>query len=105
MRRGELWWADLPEPLGHRPVLLLSREQAYAIRTRVTVAPLTTTIRRIPTEVPLGAEEGLPRGSVANLDDIATIPKSRIARRIGALSQAKMNAVREAIVFALALDA
>ncbi|RPJ34838.1 MAG: type II toxin-antitoxin system PemK/MazF family toxin [Planctomycetaceae bacterium] len=55
MRRGEVWWADLPPPTGRRPVVLLSRDDAYAVRALVTVAPVTTRIRSIPAEVPLGA--------------------------------------------------
>jgi mRNA interferase MazF len=54
MRRGEIWWAQLPGPAARRPVLLLTRNAAYAVRTSVTVAPLTTTIREIPVEVSLG---------------------------------------------------
>lgn len=60
MRRGDIWWAELPPPTGRRPVVLLSRDEAYAIRALVTVAPVTTRIRQIPAEVPLGPEDGLP---------------------------------------------
>src|SRR5947199_10761165 len=66
MRRGEVWWADLPPPAGRRPVVLLSRNEAYAVRQLVIVAPITTRVRRIPTEVPLGPEEGLPKASAVN---------------------------------------
>jgi mRNA interferase MazF len=75
MRRGEVWWADLPPPTGRRPVVLLSRNEAYAVRALVTVAPVTTRIRSIPAEVSLGPEDGLPRDCVANLDTIITIAK------------------------------
>ena len=54
MRRGEIWWAELTPPAGRRPVLLLSRNEAYAVRELVTVAPVTTRMRHIPSEVPLG---------------------------------------------------
>lgn len=70
MRRGEVWWTDLPPPAGRRPVVLLSRNEAYAVRELVTVAPITTRARRIPTEVPLGPAEGLPKACVVNLDTI-----------------------------------
>lgn len=52
MKRGEVWWADLPPPAGRRPVVLLSRDEAYAIRALVIVAPVTTRVRSIPAEVP-----------------------------------------------------
>ena len=54
MRRGEIWWAELTRATGRRPVLLLSRDEAYAVRELVTVAPVTTRMRHIPSEVPLG---------------------------------------------------
>ena len=103
MRRGEVWWAQLPQPTGRRPVLLLSRDAAYGVRTSVTVGIVTRTIRNIPVEVPLGKEDGMPTSCVVNLDDILTIPKSRLAERMATLSPAKMAEVAKAIVFALDL--
>jgi mRNA interferase MazF len=58
MKRGEVWWADLPAPIGRRPVLLLSRDRAYAVRTAITVAFITTTVRNIPVEVKLTIADG-----------------------------------------------
>ncbi|HSV06341.1 MAG TPA: type II toxin-antitoxin system PemK/MazF family toxin [Candidatus Binatus sp.] len=103
MRRGELWWADLPRPAGRRPVVLLSRNEAYAVRELVTVAPVTTRIRRIPTEVRLGREEGLDRRCVVNLDTITTIPKATLTERIAALTPAKVSVLDAALRFALGL--
>jgi mRNA interferase MazF len=103
MRRGEVWWAELPAPAGRRPVVLLSRNDAYAVRALVTVAPVTTRTRRIPTEVPLGRAEGLPRRCVANLDTITTIPKASLVARLTTLSPGKIVAVERALRFALAL--
>jgi mRNA interferase MazF len=103
VRRGEIWWADLPPPAGRRPVVLLSRNEAYAVRELVTVAPVTTRARRIPTEVLLGLAEGLPKACVANLDTITTIPRRTLARPIGPLSPEKLAAVERALVFALGL--
>ena len=103
MRRGEVWWAMLPQPAGRRPVLLLSRNEAYTVRDLVTVAPLTTRIRGIPTEVRLGAEDGLPRECVVNLDTITTIPKASLAERIAILSTEKLVTVEQALRFALGL--
>jgi mRNA interferase MazF len=103
MRRGEVWWADLSAPAGRRPVVLLSRNEAYAVRQLVTVAPVTTRIRRIPTEVELGRDEGLPRRCVANLDTVTTIPKAVLTERIAALSPQRMVALDRALKFALGL--
>lgn len=104
MRRGEVWWAELPPPVGRRPVLLLSREAAYSVRTSVSVALITRTLRRIPTEVLLEPKDGMPAKCVVNLDDILTIPKSRLTEQITTLSPEKMAAVVKAIVFALDLE-
>ena len=103
MRRGEVWWAVLPKPTGRRLVVLLSRDEAYQVRELVTVAPVTTRIRNIPVEVRLGPADGVPRECVVNLDTITTIPKSLLADRVTALSPEKLQAVNEAIAFALGL--
>ncbi len=103
MRRGEIWWADLPAPAGRRPVVLLSRNEAYAVRELVTIAPITTRVRRIPTEVPLGPAEGLPKACVVNLDTITTIPRRTLTQAIGPLSPDKLSAVERALMFALGL--
>ena len=103
MRRGEVWWAELPKPTGRRPVLLLSRDKAYEIRELVTVAPLTTRTRNIPSEVALDKRDGMPKPCVTNLDTITTIPKAALSTRIAALDPAKMAAVDRALRFALGL--
>lgn len=71
-------WIGLPLPVGRRPALLLSRDSAYKVRTSVTVAMVTRTVRDIPVEVPLGPEDGMPAECAVNLDDILTIPKTRL---------------------------
>ena len=104
MHRGEVWWTELPQPIGKRPVLLLSRDAAYSVRTSVTVAVITRTIRSIPVEVLLAQEDGMPTDCVVNLDNILTIPRSRLSERITTLSPEKMTAaVAKAIAFALDL--
>jgi mRNA interferase MazF len=85
-------------------VLLVSRDEAYDVRELVMVAPVTTRIRRIPAEVPLGEAQGLDRPSVANLDSIATIPKPALRRRLGTLDARKLSSVSRAIHFALDLE-
>ena len=103
MKRGEIWWAGLPRPVGRRPVLLLSRDSAYAVRASITVAPVTRTIYQIPVEVPLGVEDGLPKPCVVNLDGIVTIPKRLLVKNLTTLSATKMALVDVAIRFALDL--
>ena len=103
MRRGEVWWAELPAPIGRRPVLLLSRDRAYSVRSAVTVAPITRTIRNIPTEVGLGPEDGMPAKCVVSADDLLTVAKSRLMDRVAEISPAKMSAVATAVKFALDL--
>ena len=103
MRRGEVWWGHLPPPVGRRPVVLLSRDSAYGVRSAVTVAPVTRTIRRIPVEVLLDRDDGLPSRCVVNLDGITTIPKVLIRERITGLSVERIREIEAAIRFALDL--
>jgi mRNA interferase MazF len=74
MRRGEVYWADLPLGYGRRPVVVLTRNAIADIRTLVTVAPITRRVRKIRSEVPVGRSEGLGRASVINLDNVLTVP-------------------------------
>jgi mRNA interferase MazF len=104
MKRGEVWWVDLPAPAGRRPAVLLSRDAAYRVRAAITVAPVTRTIRNIPVEVILDRSDGMPARCVVNLDDITTLPKVLIKQRITALSTEKIQQVDKAIRFALDLD-
>jgi mRNA interferase MazF len=85
-------------------VVLLSRDEAYAVRALVTVAPITTRIRGLPVEVALGEDDGLPRSCVANLDSVTTIPKDCLTDSLGLLSAAKIRRLDDAIRFALALE-
>ncbi len=103
MKRCEVWWANLPAPAGRRPVVLLSRDEAYTVRNQVTVAPVTTRIRQIPVEVELGPEDGLPKRCVVNLDTLITVPKSRLQQRVALLRPEKVMAVDAAVRFALGL--
>jgi len=103
MRRGEVWWAELPLPIGRRPVVLLSRDEAYAVRNAVTVAEVTSTIRGIPVEVELGPEDGLPKKCVVNLDTIVTIRKDLLIERLAILRDEKIEQINSAIKFALSI--
>lgn len=104
MKRGEVWWADLPRPAGRRPVVLLSRNEAYAVRELVTVAPVTTRIRGLAVEVPLGPKEGMPKACAVSLDTITTVPKAALSQMIIFLSESKRRALDDAVRFALGLD-
>ncbi len=104
MKRGEIWWAELAVPAGRRPVLLLSRNEAYDIRELVIVAPVTTRIRHIPSEVPLGLEDGLPKPCVVNLDTITTVAKTSLATRLTILSYDKIKEVEKALHFVLGME-
>jgi mRNA interferase MazF len=104
VRRGEVWWAELPAPAGRRPVLLLSRDEAYEVRALVTVAPVTTRIRNIPVEVRLNPADGIPRESVVNFDTLTTVPKSVLKERLATLSESRMREVNRALAFALGLE-
>lgn len=105
MHRGEVWWAELPPPIGRQPVVLLSRDVAYRVRTSITIGIVARIARNIPVEVPLGKEDGMPQQCVVNLDDILTIPKARLTERITTLSPQEMPTVARAIIFALDLKA
>jgi len=104
VRRGEVWWVDLPRPFGRRPAVLLSRDEAYELRTDFTVALCTSHAYGIDTEVPLGPDDGLPGRCVVNLDMIQTIRSTRFDKAISLLSREKMAAVETALQFALGLD-
>jgi mRNA interferase MazF len=103
MRRGEVWWAELPEPVGHRPVVLVTRDGAYGYRTMATVAPVTTTVRGIPAEVQLGPADGMPRRCVVNLDNLQTVDQRRLRERITLLASKRLQEIDDAIHFALGL--
>jgi mRNA interferase MazF len=101
LKKGEVWWARLKPPAGRRPVVLLSRDEAYPVRTAVTVAPVTTTVRGIAVEVSLGLEDGLPKPCAVNCDSMLTIPKAYLESKIARLSEQKMEEIHKAIRFAL----
>lgn len=98
-----MWWVDFPAPVGRRPAVLVSRDQAYRVRSAATVVPLTRTIRNIPSEVALGPADGVPKASAANADDITTVSKARLREYLATLSSAKIAALDRAIRFSLDL--
>lgn len=104
MKQYEVWWATLPQPAGRRPVLLLSRDSAYAYLNKFVAVEITATVRGIAVEVPLGRAEGLPRRCVANCDNIRTISRSALLKRIGRLAPSRTSELKRAMGHALAWD-
>ncbi|HEY6621233.1 MAG TPA: type II toxin-antitoxin system PemK/MazF family toxin [Steroidobacteraceae bacterium] len=104
MRRGDVCWYSLKSPDKKRPVLILTRDSAIGILNSVTIAPITSTIRSIPTEVVLNEVDGMPNTCAANFDNLQTVPKSQIGNRIAHLTSLKMLEAVAALTFALELD-
>lgn len=104
MRQYELRWVQLAEPVGRRPVLLLTRSSAYQYLHHVLIAEITTQVRGIPQEVLVGRREGLKRRSVANLDHVRLVPLSTLGERIGRLASAREIEVKRALGSALDWD-
>jgi mRNA interferase MazF len=104
VKRGDICWYTFKTPDKKRPVLILTRDSAIPVLNAVTVAPITSTIRSIPTEVVLTEEDGLPDTCAANFDNLQTVPKGNIGDRISHLTTKKMKAAALAVSFALGLD-
>jgi mRNA interferase MazF len=104
MTQGDVYWYAFRPPDNRRPVLLLTRPSAVRYLTGVTVAPITTTIRGIPSEVVLTNEDGMPSRCAVNLDTLQTVPKANLGAFLAHLSARKMQDVRSAIEFALGFD-
>ena len=88
--RGDVWWGEAPDAKG-RPYLVLTRDEAIPVLRTILVAPVTRRIRGIPTEVPLGATEGLPTECVATMDAILPFPKAMLTRRLGTIGPARVG--------------
>lgn len=101
MRQFDIWWANLPAPAGRRPVLLLSRNDAYEYLSKFIVAEITTNIRSIPVEVRIGRREGLPSPCVVNFDNIRTAARHSLDSRAGALTASRYIEVKRALGYAL----
>lgn len=101
MKRGEVWWAELPPPVGDRPVVILTRDAVLDNIGGIVVALITRTVRQLPTEVVLGRRQGLPVSCVANLDNILTVPRQRLKRLMGACDASKIEELNQAIKAAL----
>jgi mRNA interferase MazF len=104
MNRGEIWQFSFPAPDRRRPVLVLTRQEVIGHLHTVTVAPITTTIRGIPSEVMIGPESGLKATSAINLDNLATVPKAGLRAFVGTVSPQVLSEIREALLFALGFE-
>lgn len=94
--QGDIWWAESPE-LGRRPMLVITREAALPVLGRVLVAPVTRTVRGIPSEVALGLAEGLAFDSAASFDNLQPIPRGSLVERAGALDHSRRDEICRAL--------
>jgi mRNA interferase MazF len=97
VKRGEVWWAELPPPVGSRPIVILTRDSVLHSIGAIVVALVTRTICQLPTEVVLGRRQGLPVRCVANLDNVLTVPRHRLKRLMGASDTEKIAELNQAI--------
>jgi mRNA interferase MazF len=104
VNRGDVCWYTFRAPDKRRPVLIMTRNSAIPVLNSVTIAPITSTIRSIPTEIVLTQGDGLPSICAANFDNLQTVPKSNIGDCITRLTARKMREAAAAACFALALD-
>jgi mRNA interferase MazF len=98
VRRGEVWLAELDKT---RPVIVLTRDPLGRLLHSVVIAPVTSTVRGLSTEVPLGRDDGIRHPSVANLDNVQLLSRDRFRRRIGRAQPATMAAMCAALSVAV----
>lgn len=101
MRRGEVRWYRFHKPDKQRPVVILTRDSAIAYLGDVTIAPITSTVRDIPSEVVLGQADGMARECAVNLDHVQTIARGRLGALITTLGPQRLTEIRTALLFAL----
>lgn len=99
--RGDIRMYRFAPPDKQRPVVVLTRESIVDRLARVTVAPVTSTIRGVASEVALGVEDGLKQPSAINLHNIVTVPKEGLGRRVAQLNESRLEEICAAIAFAL----
>ncbi|MCX5643726.1 MAG: type II toxin-antitoxin system PemK/MazF family toxin [Phycisphaerae bacterium] len=103
MKRGEVRWYKFDPPDKRRPIIILTRDSVIEYLGEITVAPVTSRIRDIPTQVVLSEQDGMPRECAIDCDHIQTVAKGKIGPTITTLPADKMEEVRQAIAFALDL--
>ena len=104
MRRGEVRWYKFRRPDKKRPVVVLTRDSALEFLGEVTVAPITSTLRDIPTEVPLGPEDGMARDCAINVDHVQTVSRGQLGALITTLPERRLGEIRRALLFALGFE-
>jgi mRNA interferase MazF len=105
VERGEIRLYRFGSPDKERPVVVMTRTSTLPYLTRITVAPITSTIRGVPSEVVLGAEDGLKQACAVNLHNLATVERKLLGRRVAQLSSQRMREVCAALAFAMGCDA
>lgn len=103
VKRGDVCWCEFPEE-GRRPALVLTRSQAIPVLNRVLVAPITRTIRGIPTEVRFNQEDGMPEECAASFDNVRQISRAYLGEPITSLPGARMHEVCRALAIATGCD-
>jgi mRNA interferase MazF len=101
MKQYEIRWANMPAPIGRRPVLLLSRSSAASYLNKLIVAEVTSTVRDIPQELRVGENEGLREPSAVNFDNIHVVAKKLLGDRLGVLEPSRAREVKRALGYAL----
>lgn len=104
VERGEIRPVRFPHPDKPRPVLVLTRTSAIGYLSTVTVAPVTSTIRGVPSEVRLGIEDGMKQACAINMHNVVTVAQNQLGRRLAALSERRMGEVCAALAFALGCE-
>jgi mRNA interferase MazF len=104
VKRGEVRWYTFKAPDKRRPVVILTRNASIGVLTSLTIAPITSTIRDVPSEVMLDEHDGLLKACAVNLHSIQTVPKNNLGVLITTLLQERMNKIEEALRFALGFE-
>jgi mRNA interferase MazF len=105
LERGEIRFYRFRAPDKQRPVLILTRPAALEYLSSVTIAPITSTMRGVPTEVEIGPDQGMKQPCVVNLHNVVTVAREGLGRRLGQLDGEHMSRVCAALAFAIGCDA
>ncbi|MEO6120675.1 MAG: type II toxin-antitoxin system PemK/MazF family toxin [Acidimicrobiales bacterium] len=95
-RRGEVWWGEMPDA-GRRPFLVMTRSTAIGVLHSVLAAPVSRTVRHIPTELALGPDDGMPADCAASFDNLRVVPKAYLTDRLCSLGPARLGEACQAL--------